>query len=125
MSTLFIALPLLFGFLTPLFEKFGKNSVAYISTFMQFILFLLSVKLLFTTSLHIDVISIAQPLGISFVLSKVSLVFVTLFSAIVTIFSLYYLSYRKINPYQNETKFFILLNMLLASVIVSGCPIKL
>ena len=116
-SILFIALPLLFGFSTPLFSKLGKNSVAYISTLMQLFLLYLAFNLLSTTTSHIEIISIAPPLGISFVLNKVSLFFVLLFTLMVNIFSLYYLTHRKINPYKDETKFFILVNMLLASTI--------
>ena len=116
-SILFIALPLLFGFATPLLSKISKNGVAYSSTFMQMFLLYLSLSLLSSTSLHVEVISIAPPLGISFVLNKVSLFFVALFTLLITLFSLYYLVHRKTNAYKNETKFFILLNMLLAGSI--------
>ncbi len=116
-SVLFVALPLLFGFATPIVEKFGKNAVAYSSTLMQLFLLFLASYLLLNTSLHVEIISIAPPLGISFVLNKVSLFFVALFTLLITLFSLYYLSYRKTQAYENETKFFILLNMLLAASI--------
>ncbi len=116
-SILFIALPLLFGFATPILSKFGKNSVAYSSTLMQIFLLYLAFYLLSTNPSHVEIISIAPPLGISFVLNQASLFFVALFSFLVTLFSLYYLSHRKTNAYENETKFFILLNMLLASSI--------
>lgn len=116
-STLFIALPLFFAFATPFIGKFGKNAVAYSSTLMQIFLLYLAFTLLSTTAFHVEVISIAPPLGISFVLNKASLLFVTLFTLLMTLFSLYYLSYRQTNPYKQETKFFILLNMLLASSI--------
>jgi len=116
-SILFIALPLFFGFATPILNKISKNGVAYTSTFMQMFLFYLSFTLLSSTSLHIEVISIAPPLGISFVLNKVSLFFVALFTLLITLFSLYYLVHRKTDAYESETKFFILLNMLLAGSI--------
>ncbi|MEA1891282.1 MAG: proton-conducting transporter membrane subunit [Campylobacterota bacterium] len=116
-SILFVALPLLFGFATPILSKFGKNGVVYSSTFMQAFLLYLSFSLLLRTTLHVEVISIAPPLGISFVLNKVSLFFVALFTFLMTLFSLYYIVHRKANAYENETKFFILLNMLLASSI--------
>ena len=116
-SILFIALPLLFGFSTPIFAKFGKNSVAYISTIMQLFLLYLASYLLMTTSAHIEIIAIAPPLGISFVVTKVSLLFVLMFTFLSSLFSLYYLHYRKNEPYKNETKFFVLINMLLASTI--------
>ncbi len=116
-STLFIALPLLFGFISPLFSKFGKNTTAFVSTTMQLFLFLLSISLLINAEPYIEIISIAPPLGISFVLTKISLFFVTLFTFLMLLFSLYYLSIRKTNPYKNEVKFFILTNMLLASSI--------
>ncbi len=116
-SILFIALPLLFGFATPILSKFGKNGVAYTSTLMQLFLLALAISLLTTTSSYIEIISIAPPLGISFVLNTASLFFVALFTLLITLFSLYYLTYRKTNAYENETKFFILLNMLLAAAI--------
>jgi len=117
-SILFIALPLLFGFATPLFSKFGKNGVAYSSTLMQiFLLYLASYLIMTTSSSHIEIIAIAPPLGISFVLNKVSLFFVLIFTFLMTLFSLYYLTYRKTDAFKDETKFFILINMLLASAI--------
>jgi len=116
-SILFIALPLLFGFATPILSKFGKNGVVYTSTLMQVFLLALALSLLTTTSSYVEIISIAPPLGISFVLNAASLFFVLLFTLLMTVFSLYYLSYRKTDAYEDETKFFILLNMLLASAI--------
>ena len=116
-SVLFVALPLLFGFATPLLSKLGKNAVAYASIVMQMFLLYLSLYLLKSVPLHVETISIAPPLGISFVLNSTSLFFVALFTFLITLFSFYYLSYRKTNAYENETKFFILLNMLLASSI--------
>ena len=116
-SILFVALPLLFGFATPILSKFGKNGVAYTSTLMQLFLLALAISLLTTTSSYIEIISIAPPLGISFVLNSASLFFVVLFTLLMTLFSLYYLTQRKTDAYESETKFFILINMLLASVI--------
>jgi proton-translocating NADH-quinone oxidoreductase chain N len=124
-STLFIALPLFFAFATPFLGKLGKNAVAYSSTFLQIFLLFLAFSLLATTAFHVEIISIAPPLGISFVLNKASLLFVALFTLLMSLFSLYYLSHRRTNAYENETKFFILLNMLLASSIglVLSCDI--
>jgi len=116
-SILFIALPLLFGFATPILSKFGKNGVAYTSMLMQLFLLSLAVSLLMTTSSYVELISIVPPLGISFVLNSASLFFVLLFTLLMTLFSLYYLIHRKTDAYKDETKFFILLNMLLASAI--------
>jgi proton-translocating NADH-quinone oxidoreductase chain N len=116
-SILFIALPLLFGFATPILSKFGRNGVAYTSMLMQMFLLYLAIDLVSTTSSYVEIISIAPPLGISFVLNSASLFFVTLFTFLITLFSLYYLSRRKTDAYENETKFFILLNMLLVSSI--------
>jgi proton-translocating NADH-quinone oxidoreductase chain N len=116
-AVLFIALPLLFGFSIPLLSRFGKNTIAYTSTLMQLFLLYLSVSLLLSDTLHVEVIAIAPPLGISLVLNKASLFFVTLFTLLITLFSLFYLSYSKEKPYKNESKFFILINMLLASSI--------
>lgn len=116
-SVLFIALPLLFGFATPILSKFSRNAVVYTSTLMQAFLLYLAFSLLSENSTNIEIISIAPPLGISFVLNTASLFFVALFTFLMTLFSLYYLSHRKTQPYHNETKFFILLNMLLASSI--------
>jgi len=116
-SILFIALPLLFGFITPLLNKLSKNAVVYASTLMQVFLLYLVFTLLSQNTPHIEIISIAPPLGISFVLNATALFFVALFTFLMTLFSLYYLSHRKTNAYKNETKFFILLNMLLAASI--------
>jgi len=116
-SILFIAPPLLFGFATPILSKFGKNGVAYTSMLMQLFLLALALSLLTTNSSYVEIISIAAPLGISFVLNSASLFFVLLFTFLMTLFSLYYLSHRKTDAYKDETKFFILLNMLLASAI--------
>jgi len=116
-SIYFIALPLLFGFATPVLNRFSKNAVFYISTLMQLFLLFLSASLLLDTSWHVEIISIAPPLGISFILNKVSLFFVTLFTFIVSFFSIYYFAQRKTAPYKNETKFLILLNMLLGSAV--------
>ena len=116
-SILFIALPLLFGFSTPIISKFGKNAIAYTSTLMQMFLLYLSYTLLIQKEASVEIIAISPPLGISFILNDTSMFFVTLFSLLVTLFSIYYLSYRKTNAFANEAKFFILLNMLLASAI--------
>ena len=116
-SLLFIALPLLFGFATPILSKFGKNGVIFTSTLMQVFLLYLAFDLIGNSESYIEIISIAPPLGISFVLNKASLFFVALFTFLMVIFSLYYLVHRKTEIYENETKFFILLNMLLASSI--------
>jgi len=116
-SILFVALPLLFGFATPILSKFGKNGVAYTSTLMQLFLLALAVSLLMTTSSYVEIISIAPPLGISFVLNSASLFFVLLFTLLMMLFSFYYLIHRKTDAYKDETKFFILLNMLLAAAI--------
>jgi len=116
-SMYFIALPLLFGFATPLLAKLGKNGIAYVSTLMQTALFFLALSLLLSTNWHVEIISIAPPLGISFVLNKASLFFVLLFTFMMMLFSFYYLGLRKTNAYANEGKFFILINMLLAAAI--------
>ena len=116
-SILFIAFPLLFGFAVPILNKFGKNAVAYGSTAMQMFLLYLAYVLFTTQSGHVEIISIAPPLGISFVLNKASLLFVGLFTLLINLFSLYYLEYRKTNAFKDENKFFILLNMLFASTI--------
>ncbi len=117
-STLFIALPLLFGFATPLLSRLGKNALAYTSVLMQLSLLGLALSLLLAhSSTTVELISIAAPLGISFVLSTASLLMVLLFTLLMTLFSLYYLFQRRANAYANESKFFTLLNMLLAASI--------
>jgi len=116
-ATLFIALPLLFAFATPFLGKFGKNAVAYTSTLLHLFLLFLALNLLTHTPLHVEVISIAPPLGIAFVLDKASLLFVGLFTLLMALFSLYYLGHRETTPYKQESKFFILLHMLLAASI--------
>ena len=112
-SLYFIALPLLFGFAVPIITRFGKNCVAYTSTLMQLGLFGLALLLLNTRA--VEVIAINPPLGISFVLNEVSMLFVLLFTFLMLCFSIYYLQMRKSHAYASENKFFILINMLLAS----------
>jgi len=116
-SIYFVALPLLFGFATPLLQKFGKNGVAYASTGMQVGLFLLALYLMATSFWAVEIISINPPLGISFVLNRASLLFVFLFTLLMMLFSFYYLGLRKTDPFPSENKFFILINMVLASSI--------
>jgi len=116
-SIYFVALPLLFGFAVPILAKLGKNGVAYTSTLMQTGLFILASTLLLSTSWHVEVIANNPPLGISFVLNEASLFFVTLFTLLMMLFSFYYMGLRKTDPYDNENKFFILINMVLASSI--------
>lgn len=114
-SIYFVALPLFFGFAVPIIARFGKNSVAYTSTLMQLGLFGLALSLLSTRA--VEVIAINPPLGISFVLNEVSTLFVLLFTFLMLLFSIYYLQMRKSHAYASENKFFILINMLLASAI--------
>jgi proton-translocating NADH-quinone oxidoreductase chain N len=116
-SILFIALPLLFAFCVPLLEKLGRNGVAYASTLMQIFLAALAFSFFGLEHPQLEIIAIAPPLGISFVLDQASVFFVALFSSLMTLFSLYYLWQRKIKSYKNEAKFFILLNTLLASAV--------
>jgi proton-translocating NADH-quinone oxidoreductase chain N len=117
-SIYFIAIPLLFGFSVPIFSKLGKNGVAYISLLMQLSLFLLSINIaLNLTTPIVEVIAIAPPLGIGLVVDRISIFFVLLFTFLTLMVSIYYMGFRDKNPYENENKFFILLNMLLASTV--------
>jgi len=117
-SIYFIALPLLFGFSVPILSKFGKNGVAYTSLTLQLSLFLISINLaLNLTTPIVEIIAISPPLGISLVLDKISIFFVTIFTLLTLLLSIYYMGQRKKKKYVNENKFFILLNMLLASAI--------
>ena len=61
-SILFIALPLLFGFATPILSKFGKNGVVFGSTIMQFFLLYLALNLVNIDDSFVEIISIAPPL---------------------------------------------------------------
>jgi proton-translocating NADH-quinone oxidoreductase chain N len=114
-SVLFVALPLLFGFATPLLLRLGKNAVFYSAIAVQLFLLYLAASALLSGACYVESISIAPPLGISFALNSASLFFVALFSLLTTLFLLYYLSHRKSNAYDNETKFLILVSMLCAS----------
>jgi len=116
-SVYFIALPLLFGFAVPILNKFGKNGVAYASTLMQLVLLFLAFSKISMPHSLVEVIAINPPLGISLVLNKTSILFVALFTLMMLLFSIYYLGLRREKPYKNENKFFILINMLLASTI--------
>jgi proton-translocating NADH-quinone oxidoreductase chain N len=114
-SIYFIALPLLFGFAVPILSRFGRDAVAYTSTLMQIFLFGLAISL--WGSSEVEVIAINPPLGISLVVNSISILFVTLFTFLMMVLSIYYLSMRIKRPYHSEKKFFILINMLLASSI--------
>jgi len=117
-SIYFIALPLLFGFSVPILSKFGKNGVAYSSLLLQLSLLLLSINLVSNlTTPIIEVIAISPPLGIALVADSASMFLVTIFTFLTFSLSLYYMGQRDNNRYKNENKFFILLNMLLASAI--------
>ncbi len=117
-SIYFIALPLLFGFSVPILSKFGKNGVAYTSLILQLSLFLLSITLVLDlTTPIVEVIAISPPLGIALVSDNVSMFFVTIFTFFTLVLSIYYMGQRENKKYANENKFFILLNMLLASAI--------
>ena len=117
-SIYFIALPLLFGFSVPIISKLGKNSVAYTSLGVQSFLLFISLNLIYNiTTPIVEVIAIAPPLGIALVVDSVSLFFVTIFTFLTLMVSIYYMGAREDHPYANENKFFILLNMLLASSI--------
>ncbi len=116
-SIYFIALPLLFGFAVPILSRFGKNSVAYSSAIMQLALLYLAYSMISMPNSVVEVIAINPPLGISLVANKVSVAFVLLFTLLMSLFSIYYLDIRRTKPYKDENKFFILINMLLASAI--------
>jgi len=117
-SIYFIALPLLFGFSVPILSKFGKNGVAYTSLLLQLSLLLLSINLVSNlTTPIVEVIAISPPLGIALVADSASMFLVTIFTFLTFSLSLYYMGQRDNNRYKNENKFFILLNMLLASAI--------
>ena len=106
-SIYFIALPLLFGFAVPILSKFGRDAVAYTSTLMQIFLFGLAISL--WGSSEVEVIAINPPLGISLVVNSISILFVTLFTFLMMVLSIYYLSMRIKGPYHSEKKFFILI----------------
>jgi len=110
-ATLFIAFPLLFGFLALFFDKVNKRLPLFASILTQ--LFLLKISIdLFKKAPFIEEISISQPLGISFAVNELSLIFVTLFIFMTLIATIYYLTQKDI-----EYKFLILINMLLAGSI--------
>lgn len=116
-SVLFIALPLLFSFSTPFISKIGKNSIIYTSIALQSFLLYIAFSFFSLALPQLEIIAIAPPLGISLVVTKASLLFVILFIFISLIITLFYFSNKKEQSYNNEAKFFILLNMLLASSI--------
>lgn len=98
-------------------QKINKNTAVYISTLLHIVLFALAITMFVSKSSGVEIISITPPLGISFVFNGISLFFVALFTFLMMMFSLFYLSYRKENAYKDESKFLILINMLLASSI--------
>ncbi len=102
---LFVTLPLLASFLTPLF----KNSLKYISLFLHISLLLLALSFVGTLPIT-ETISFDSPLSISFVLDRASLFFVILFISIMILFLLYHIKEAM------QRDMFILTNMLIASV---------
>ena len=101
----FIALPLLAVFLTPLY----KNYLKVISVIINISLLYIAYK--FSSQLPIkEYISFDSPLSITFVLNSASLFFVSLFTFISLLFSLFHLNQ------ENDKAIFILTNILLVGV---------
>jgi len=102
---LFVTLPLLASFLTPLFRDYLK----YISLALHASLLLLAFSFIGTLPIT-ETISFDSPLSISFVLDSASLFFVILFISIMILFLLYQIKESM------SREIFILTNMLIASV---------
>jgi len=102
---LFVTLPLLASFLTPLFRDYLK----YISLALHASLLLLAFSFIGMLPIT-ETISFDSPLSISFVLDSASLFFVILFISIMILFLLYQIKESM------SREIFILTNMLIASV---------
>jgi len=102
----FIALPLLASFMTPFFKGYLRYASVAINTLLLFLAYLA-----IDTLPIIENISFDSPLAISFVLTKGSAFFMTLFIGISFLFSLYNIK----EP--NRRDVFILTNMLLIGVL--------
>ena len=102
---LFVTLPLLASFLTPLFRDYLK----YVSLALHTSLLLLAFSFIGTLPIT-ETISFDSPLSISFVLDSASLFFVILFISIMILFLLYQIKESM------SREIFILTNMLIASV---------
>jgi formate hydrogenlyase subunit 3/multisubunit Na+/H+ antiporter MnhD subunit len=101
----FIALPLIAVFLTPLY----KNNLRIVSILVN--ISLLYIAFIFSAQLPIkEYISFDSPLAITFVLNSASLFFVSLFSSIALLFSIFTYSDK------NDKAIFILINILLVGV---------
>ena len=103
--TYFIAIPLLAVFLTPLY----KNHLKTISIIVN--ISLLYIAYQFTSELPIkEYIAFDSPLAITFVLNSASLFFVSLFTFVSLLFSIFHLNE------ENDKAIFILTNILLVGV---------
>ena len=102
---LFVTLPLLASFLTPLFRDYLK----YVSLALHTSLLLLAFSFIGMLPIT-ETISFDSPLSISFVLDSASLFFVILFISIMILFLLYQIKESM------SREIFILTNMLIASV---------
>jgi formate hydrogenlyase subunit 3/multisubunit Na+/H+ antiporter MnhD subunit len=121
----YFLLPILFSFLTPLFKKFGTFGIRGSSVLLNAILFIQALVYTKTSLPQIAQFSVAPPLGIAFVLDNFSLLFLLIFTFSGFIVSIYMWQYFKENDAKNETKFYVLFNMLISGSIgmVLSCDI--
>ena len=100
-----IAVPLLAVFLTPLYKNNLRIISVLVNIFLLFIIYNLS--LIVPTK---EFISYDSPLSITFILNNASLFFISLFTLVMLLFSIFHLKE------ENDKAIFILTNILLAGV---------
>ena len=121
----YFLLPVIFSFLTPFFKKLGDYGVRGSSVLLNIILFYEALTYTKVNLPQIAEFSIAPPLGIAFILDQFSLLFLLIFTFSGLVVSLYLLWYFKVNKNDNETRFYVFFNMLIAGSIglILSCDI--
>ncbi len=121
----YFLLPVIFSFLTPFFKKLGNYGVRGSSVLLNIILFYEALTYTKVNLPQIAEFSIAPPLGIAFILDQFSLLFLLIFTFSGLVVSLYLLWYFKVNKNDNETRFYVFFNMLIAGSIglILSCDI--
>ncbi len=121
----YFLLPVLFSFLIPFFKKLGKSGVGYSSVLLNLILFGGAFSYTFASIPKIAEFSIAPPMGIAFVLDRLSLLFLLIFTFSSLMVSIYLITYFKEQTNENESRFYLFFNMLLAGVsgLILSCDI--
>ena len=104
----FIAIPLLAVFLSPLYKNYLKSVSVIVNISLLYLAYKFSLNLPITEFIAFD-----SPLSITFILNSASLFFISLFTFVSLLFSIFHISDEKDN---SDKAIFILTNILLVGV---------